>query len=214
MRGTRRYGQAEFFYTPDDFFYTPGDNRLPEPQARAISDQWHARAAFRSWQACFVHDVEFKLMAYGLNGNRGSFARSYALGSKAQRVADLNLYHPLEDIPAVRGVKPIEYVNHYSTHRAPALDPELARTRRFVTGFVMGGMAMGFLVGGVGAGMAVGEVGFKLAERYDLLALLFLKAMKGLALASALAPIGGCAVGLGLVFQGLVRAVRLILFSH
>lgn len=29
--------------------------------------------------------------------------------------------------------------------------------------------------------------------------------MKGLALATAVAPIGGCAIGLGLVFQGLVR---------
>jgi F0F1-type ATP synthase membrane subunit c/vacuolar-type H+-ATPase subunit K len=35
--------------------------------------------------------------------------------------------------------------------------------------------------------------------------LLFLKALRALALATALAPIGGCAIGLGLVFQSLVR---------
>ena len=35
--------------------------------------------------------------------------------------------------------------------------------------------------------------------------MLFLRALRALALATAVAPIGGCAVGLGLVFQGLVR---------
>ena len=50
--------------------------------------------------------------------------------------------------------------------------------------------------------------------------MLFVKATKSLALAHALAPIAGCAVGLGLVFNGFIRAtayapeIEDLLFSH
>jgi len=39
------------------------------------------------------------------------------------------------------------------------------------------------------------------------LALLFLKALKSLALAHAVNPVGGCAVGIGLIFNAFIRGI-------
>jgi F0F1-type ATP synthase membrane subunit c/vacuolar-type H+-ATPase subunit K len=50
--------------------------------------------------------------------------------------------------------------------------------------------------------------------------MIFVKALKSLALAHALGPLVGCAIGLGVVFNGFVRAVSYApdmedaLFSH